>query len=102
MKNKIDVDRLRKEIQESLEQVNWQQIDKEVNESINKESIENMRASLKDEYENMNKYKILQQEYEKIKTQLQQQQEKYKKDAEIKLIDIRRQIEKNKRIEKKV
>lgn len=94
LKNTVNIVSLRKQIEQSLEQLNWQQINKEVKESIDRENSEKMRASIKQEYEKMNLYRTRQQEYQKIKSDLEYQQEKYKRDAEIKLLEIQKKLAK--------
>lgn len=98
IKNKVDITRLRKEIQHSLEQLNWQKINEEVKENISKEATEKLKSTLKAEYEQVKNYRNQLHEYQIIKDELQLQQEIYKRDAEIKLIEIQKQAQKRKNI----
>ena len=92
--SKASVLKLQKELQRSLQNLNWSQIYNETIDSINEASTERMRYSLKQEYDKLNNYKALQQQYETIKTELQQQQENYRKGAETELREIQKQVKK--------
>ena len=94
--SKTSVLKLQKELHQSLSNLNWSSIFKESMDSMNKVSTETMRFSLKQEYDKMNKYKALQQQFETIKNQLLQRQEIYKKGVEIELNEIDRQVKKKK------
>jgi beta-lactamase regulating signal transducer with metallopeptidase domain/flavin-binding protein dodecin len=94
--SKASILQLQKQLQLSLQNLNWSQIYKETMDSVNKEATKNMRSSLKQEYDKMNNYKNLQQQYETIKTELQQQQEKYKNGVEKELNEIEKQVQKKK------
>lgn len=92
-KSKVDLAKLRLQIQKSLQDLNWQEINQQVKDSLNKQNVENVRA-LQKEFENLNNYKIRQRQYLEIKTELQQEEEKYKRDEEMQLIDIQKKIQK--------
>lgn len=90
--NNADVVKLKKELTKSLKELNWQQINAEVQASLDKENSEKMRSQLKKEYENMSRYKAEQQEFQQLRTRLQEQQESYKKDADSKILELQKQV----------
>ena len=92
-KSKVNLDRLRQEIQKSLQELNWQEINQQVKDSLSKETAENVRI-LHKEYENITNYKIRQKQYQEIKTQLLQQEEKSKRDEEMQIINIQKKLQK--------
>jgi len=94
--SKTSVLKLKKELGQSLSSLDWPSIFKETMDSMNSVSTKNMRFSLKKEYEKMNNYKALQQQFETIKNQLQQRQEIYIKGIEIELNEIDKQVKKKK------
>lgn len=96
--SKADIKKLREEIQSSLLHLNWQKINEEVKESLNKNVTEKMRTTLKAQVQEVDNYKNLLQEYQKIHEELQQQQEDLKQQAEIKSLQIDKQARKKKTI----
>lgn len=96
--NKADIKKLREEIQSSLLQLNWQKINEEVKESLNNDVTEKMKATLKAQVEEVNNYKNLLQEYQKLHEELQHQQDDLKQRTEIKLLQIDKQARKRKAI----
>ena len=96
--NKADIKKLRDEIQSSLRGLNWQKINDEVKESLKNEDIEKMKATLKAQVEEVNNFKNLIQEYQKLHEELQHQQDDLKHQAEIKLLQIDKQARKRKAI----
>jgi len=96
--NKADIKKLREEIQSSLLHLNWQKINEEVKESLNNDVTEKMKATLKAQVEDVNNYKNLLHEYQKLHEELQHQEDDLKQQAEIKLLQIDRQARKRKAI----
>jgi beta-lactamase regulating signal transducer with metallopeptidase domain len=81
LKNKIDISKLKKEIEKSLEEVNWQEINEEVNLSLSKEDADRIKA-LREEAEEVTRYKAQQVQLQKLETELNLRREYYKKDLE--------------------
>ncbi|MEJ7736501.1 MAG: M56 family metallopeptidase [Chitinophagaceae bacterium] len=96
LKNKSDVAQVKKAIQQSLEQLNWQEINNEVTQALNKENIEKLKKSLNAEYNKVRSYKVQQQQYQQLHNELKLQQEMYKKEVEHKQWEINKQIAKQK------
>lgn len=86
--DKADIKKLREEIQSSLLHLNWQKINEEVKEALNNEATEKMKTTLKAQYEDVNNYKNLLQEYQKLHEELKHQQNNLKEESEIKLLQI--------------
>lgn len=87
---------MKKAIQQSLEQLNWQEINNEVTQALNKENIEKLKKSLNAEYNKVRSYKVQQQQYQQLHNELKLQQEMYKKEVEHKQWEINKQIAKQK------
>jgi len=87
---------LKNELTQSLHNINWEEIYKQSLDSIQKETTNQMRSSLKLEYEKVNNYKALQQQYEAIKTELLKQQDSFKKSMQTELKEIETQVQKKK------
>ncbi|MEO6931290.1 MAG: hypothetical protein ABI151_06650, partial [Chitinophagaceae bacterium] len=85
-----------KQLELSLEALNWDEINKEASESINQQSIDKWRTSLKSDFEDARKFKLLQQEYQLLKSQLQEAQKTLKKRMEIEQIEVSKEIKKAK------
>jgi len=95
-KGKTDLIALREELEKSLQDLNWKQINKEVKDSLNKARIDDSRVSLAREYQVTNAYKNQQKKLEQVTSELRKQQELYRKDAEVKMNKIDAQIKKTK------
>lgn len=95
---KLTKETLLQQLEVSLDALNWEKINKEVAESLNQQSIEKWRTSLKIEIEDANKYKQLQQQYQLLKTQLQEAQKNLKKDVEVEKIEVAKEIKRTKTI----
>lgn len=93
---KVNINTLRREIEKSIDRLNWQQIDEEVKDSINRQVTDSYKNVLLDEYEAMKNYRNQQQKLETLQKQLQLQQKNYKNDAENKAIEIQKQLSKYK------
>lgn len=95
-KGKLTKANLLKQLEASLDKLNWTEINNEVSATLNKQSVDKWRASLKTELDDAAKYKELQQQFQLLKDQLQQQQQLLKKEAEIESIKLDKEIKKNK------
>ena len=84
----VDIAKLRKEIEKSLEEVNWQQINEEVKLALAKENTERMKA-LRQEAEELNRYKAQQIQLQKIDQQLNLQRELYEREMDKQKSEIR-------------
>jgi beta-lactamase regulating signal transducer with metallopeptidase domain len=91
---KADALTLRQQIQTSLQDLNWKEINQEVRDSLNLAQMNNTKESLSREYELMNAYKSQQLKLDRLTKQLRQQQDVYKKDVEIKLYNVQEQVKK--------
>ncbi len=97
-KTKVDIKKIKDQIQLSLQQLNWQKINREAKDSVAKENLDNMKASLKIEHDEMLKYKVLQEHFQQIRKNIELEEEKYKKGAELKFMDVQQKIGKKKTI----
>ena len=95
-KGKVSKTDLLKLLENSLEKLNWNDINNEVSATINQQSIERWRSSLKAELDDAKKYKELQQQYQLLKDQLQKQQQNVKTEIEIQSLQLDNTIKKNK------
>ncbi|MEJ7767900.1 MAG: M56 family metallopeptidase [Chitinophagaceae bacterium] len=95
-KSKIDLVKLRREIQKSLQELNWLEINQQVKDSLNNEAADNLKASLLDEYEAINNFKVRQRQYQEINMQLLHQQEQLKRDEELQRLNIEKKLQKRK------
>ncbi|MEO6001288.1 MAG: M56 family metallopeptidase [Chitinophagaceae bacterium] len=85
---------LQRKIHESVQQLNVQQLYNRILDSSNNINLDNLKASAKEESEYINYYKVLQLQFKSIKTELQKQHEKNKKDVDSELKEIQKQIKK--------
>jgi hypothetical protein len=77
---------LKLELRKSLQDINWSQLYNESMDSVYKESMESIKSSLEKEYQKVNNYKCLEQQYQSLKIQLQQQEERIKNQVKKKVV----------------
>jgi beta-lactamase regulating signal transducer with metallopeptidase domain len=75
--NKVDIKKLRKEIEKSLEELNWQEINEEVKLALAAESSERMKM-LKQEAEELNRYRTQQMNLKQLENEIQVKRDLYR------------------------
>ena len=91
---KVNIMALRREIEKSIDQLNWQQIDEAVKDSINQQADKAYKTGLNDQAEEIKMYKTHQMQLEMLQNKLQLQQKALKTESELKEIDIQKQLAK--------
>lgn len=94
--SRVSIQLIKKQLEQSINQLNWEQINQEVRDSINQQTLRNTRAALYNEYTEMNKWKTRQQQVEDLQNQLLQQQKTYKVETEKKSLELQKELAKAK------
>ncbi len=93
---KVNIEQLRRQLESSIDQLNWLAINQEIRDSINVQTKVEYQQALSEELKEMDKWKAQQTQYQKIQIQLKEQQEKYKADAQVRELDLQKQAAKGK------
>ena len=93
---KADITLLRRQLERSIDQLNWQVINDQVRDSLNKLTRLNYQHALSDEYLEMDQWKTQTAQYQKLQDQLKDQQQKYKAASQAREADLQKQVSKGK------
>ena len=92
----VSIRLLKKELELSLKQLNWQRINETVKDSLNRQIHKSYSTVLYNEMEEANKWKKQQQQLEDLQNTLQQQQKLYKLDTEKRSLEIQKELSRTK------
>ena len=92
LSRKVSIQALKKELEQSLNQLNWQQINEEIRDSLSEQTHKNYKTTMYREMIEMNKWKTEQQQFEAFQNMYKIQQKNYKLDAEKKSLEQQKQL----------
>ena len=96
--NKVDIKKLRKEIEKSLEELNWQEINEEVKLALAAESTERMKM-LKQEAEELNRYRTQQLNLKQLENEIQVKRDLYRTNIQRQEQEIEALLHEQKKLE---
>ena len=88
----VSIQQLKKELEQSINHLNWQRINETVKDSLNGQVLKSYNAVLYNEMAEANKWKKQQQQLEDLQNQLQQQQKLYKRETEKRSLELQKEI----------
>ena len=87
----VDLAKLKKEIESSLNEINWQQINEEVKLAMQHENLAKLQA-LRAEARDINQYKAQQLEFKKLQQRLEQEKEEYKSELKLQQLMLEKKL----------